>query len=925
MDLYILAGIVAFLFFCMIFAIIRKSFRTKLRFLTVLISAVAAFVFTIILKNNLAFTVDGMLLPQLDVYYPEAAATFREMMSFSPTLVVLAENCACSMLAPLLFLACFIVLSTVTWVVYFVVTLLLSIPLRKLKRKPVSSAIYGLLQGVIILIVWLVPVTCYLEMAPAVLDEVANAGVLPEEQSTAILNREDPTFAIVYQVNDTATVKCARAYGCGYVAGMLTDIKVNDSSSVTLMSEVNALTHFGCNVYKISLNTDVTGYGPEQAELILDTAVSFGESELLPTVAGELIFAVTDSWKNGEDFWGMAKPSLDEIMAPFFNDLIDLLHADAHSNDNLREDVTTTATVLAILAQNQTFRHLSNTEALLTNLSEGTAIKDIIVTLGSNSRMSVLVHDVTNIGMRAVATALQVPGNTQEIYDNFINNTTALLSTLESVEEAERVPAIQSKLSEELSKAGVDVDEDILECFAIVINEDIAACNGQITPDFLIGLFTAYADANAEGGITDVSYNGSYSAFMTLNGGNTVQNAYVTAFSNLASAVSVIPADDPERFIKVSAAVEASFGELLNGMDDDKATSFRGKLVSAFVKATDVEKTHKNLGSLKSSETVNTSLVTVDDIMKAAEGTELDLTNLEQEAESFQQMVTKASELIEIMSGSNTEGESSAAKTEEIIPVVGELLNILKDTPTVGEDATGKLFTSIVQSETVRETTGLSATEAKELADTVTGGIGDYEKAMDTVQAGFDLLDALSGDNVLKSENIENIIKVIDVNSAKVIKDFFTTEKLGQYGIVSEKLDTTRDLLFVLVDTVSLHDEAERTEDVEAVKHLFNLLIIASGKDSHGEDLFGEESKMGTAHDVVHTILDSQLGYETLIAGMTKDGAIIEERRDAFGVHRNFSDSDEAQLIGIATGYLTENPDKALEVQALLALLGIKL
>lgn len=937
MDLYIYAGIGAFLLFCMVFAIIRKSFRTKFRFYTVLLSAVAAFVFTLILKNNLAFAVDGMLLPQLDVYYPEAAGTLREIMSFSPTLTVLAENCACSMLAPLLFLLFFIVFSTLTWIVYFVITLLFSFPLRKMKRRPISAAIHGILQGAIIIIVWLIPITCYLEMAPAVLDEVASSGVLPEEQSAAILNREDPTISIVYQVNDTVTVKTARAYGCGYLSGMLTDIRVNEGSTVTLMSEINALTHFGCDVYKISLNTDVTGYGPEQAELILDTAVSFGESELIPTVAGELIFTVTDKWINGEDFWGMAKPSLGNIMDPFFNDLITLLHDDAHSNDNLREDVTTTANILAILAQNQTFKHLANTEALLKNLGEGNALKDIIVTLGENSRMSMLIRDVTNIGMRAVATALKVPENTQVIYDDFINNTTDFLKTLDTVEETEKVTAIESKLSDELSRAGVDVSPEILECFAIVINEDLSAHESEITADFLTELFTAYADADIGGGIIDAAHNGAFSILMPLENGKENgkgKNAFVTALSNLTSAVTKIAEDDPERFIKVSEAVENAFGELLEGMDDEKAANIRGKLVSAFAKAKNIEKTHKNLSSLKSSETVNTSLVTVEDIIKASEGTELDHTNIEKEAESFQQMVTKATELIEIMSGSTseggdgegeTEGTAPAPKVEEIIPVVGEILNILKETPTVGEDATGKLFTSIVQSETVRETTGLTATEAKDLADTVTGGIGDYEKAMDTVQAGFDLLDALSGDNVLKSENIENIIKVIDVNSAKVIKDFFTAEKLAQYGIVSEKLETTRDLLFVLVDTLSLHDEAERAEDVEAVKHLFNLLIIASGKDSHGEDLFGEENKMGTARDVVYTILDSQLGYDTLIAGMTKDGAIIEERRDAFGVHRNFSDNDEAQLIGIVTEYLTEKPDKALEVQALLALLGIEM
>ena len=224
MDLYIYFGMGVFLLFCMVFAIIRKSFRTKFRFLTVLLSAIAAFVFTLLLKSNLAGLVDGALLPQLDIYYPEVASTLRELMGFSPTLTVLLENTACSMLAPLLFLTFFIVISAVTWVVYFIITLLFSIPLRKRKRKPMVSAIYGLLQGVIILIVWLIPVISYLEMAPVVIDEITDSGVLSAEQSTAIANREEPITATVYQLNDTVVVKYGRAYGGGYLANMLTDI-----------------------------------------------------------------------------------------------------------------------------------------------------------------------------------------------------------------------------------------------------------------------------------------------------------------------------------------------------------------------------------------------------------------------------------------------------------------------------------------------------------------------------------------------------------------------------------------------------------------------------------------------------------------------------------------------------------------------------
>ena len=95
MDILILSGVAVYLLFCVIFAVIRKAPRTKLRFFTVLLSAIAAFVFTLILKGNLAATIDGMLLPTLDANYPEYAATLREIMALSPTLTLVLENTAC--------------------------------------------------------------------------------------------------------------------------------------------------------------------------------------------------------------------------------------------------------------------------------------------------------------------------------------------------------------------------------------------------------------------------------------------------------------------------------------------------------------------------------------------------------------------------------------------------------------------------------------------------------------------------------------------------------------------------------------------------------------------------------------------------------------------------------------------------------------
>ena len=937
MDLMtaVTAGLAIFFVISILFAMIRKSPRAKLRLITVIISAVGAFVLTIFLKGNLDMILEDHIIPRIYTAAPEFVATFNELMALSPTLVHLVESSACAILAPLLFLVLFLALMIVSWVVFFVFSLLLAIPFHHAKSSSFTSALCGALQAFIVAFAILIPVACYTEYAPTVMNELAESGILPEEQAESIKNKDNEIVAIMDQVNNAPIITVSRSMGVKPIYVMLTDIKLENGVSTHLEDEISALTHFVCDVYELSQNTDIAGYGPEQAQILLHLSVSFGDSKLLPSITGEFIYAVTEKWIAGETFWGLAQPSLGEILDPFFNRLISLLHDDARDIEHLSEDVSTAAKLLAVLAENRVFSHISDTDALLSAISEGDTLKDMIMTLGENPRMNVLISDITNIGLRAVAQALNVPENSDVIYNNFISNVTNFLNESSSMDQTERASALCDKLTTELDDAGIVLDTSLVSCFSTAMLEDIKLLNGEpITTDFVKDFFTAYSEATggsmggSEGETIPLSYKGSpeftvidftSSAYKGMTKEQLIANTFIGKLAFIIGEAASIPENSTEKEALIESTVRTTLDSYLSSMENDKADEAVTEFITSLTSAKDLKKSEEIVTSIASAETLITNIVTLDDILGAAGDRDLSGENIEKEAEALSQIIGKTSEIVGLIN--NNDGKMP--EISEITSVAGSMLNLLGDTPTIGKEATGLLFTSLVQSKSVRESTGLSTEEAKAIADSVSNGIGDYEAAFETVDVGLNLVTSLTSGNMTGIEDIEKLIKVMNATTAEMISTHFNADRLAQYGFKPEKAETAAEFISVLTTNIANHDAEHKQEDVEAVRHMFNLAITASGK-TDGKTLFGEEGKLGDANAVVNTIMDSSLVYETLIEVMTEDGAVKDSHRDVFGIGDKLGENDAELIADAVADYLAEHADRALEAEAILALLGIE-
>ena len=372
-------------------------------------------------------------------------------------------------------------------------------------------------------------------------------------------------------------------------------------------------------------------------------------------------------------------------------------------------------------------------------------------------------------------------------------------------------------------------------------------------------------------------------------------------------------------FPKIQTEVRNTLTSALETKGEEKAEEIMSMFTGSLASSQNLSGSSQVVGSLSAPENIITTLVTVKDILNATGSGKINSENLEQEAAAFTQIVSQAVEIMQVLEDSNGE----LTNISDITSAAGSILNTLGGTSSVGSDAVGLLFTSLVQSETVRSSIGVSASEAKDLASNIVNGSGDYEKAFDTVAVGFDIAASMNSNTLTSPEEIEKLIRALTPDSANIIKTYFTTDRLAEYGLPAEKLDTTIDFINILIDNIVGHDAEHREADITAVRSIINMVIVASKGDHSGENLFGEHGELEDPYEMLATLMDSELGYETILDAMTENGEIREDRVNAFGTANMLTEEDKEALAEASEEYLAQHPDRELEVNAFLALLGI--
>ena len=301
---------------CVYTAIKRRSHTAVIRVCTVAVCSVLAFIFALLLKNAAVDFLNVKCIPLIANYNYEYWDIANTALSIAPDFVILAEKVAVAAVVPLLYLLIFAVLRLLTWLIHLLICLLFKKvffpqawhrgPMGKFKRyveglkhRTSVSVVCGILQGSIVIFSVMIPITCYVEMADAMMDKIASSDLFTEEEAQETLGKENKVFRFVEQVDNSAVFTAFRKIGCSFFVNKLTLVTVNETLEVPLMNEIDSVAGLTVDViwfvkYAHFEMTSILEDGKAIVSAIKDIMKNHDESQIIQSLFDNLMDATPD-------------------------------------------------------------------------------------------------------------------------------------------------------------------------------------------------------------------------------------------------------------------------------------------------------------------------------------------------------------------------------------------------------------------------------------------------------------------------------------------------------------------------------------------------------------------------------------------------------------------------------------------------------
>ena len=928
MNDFVLFGIIAvYLLVCVGFGFLRGMAKSRIRCLTVLGAALLSLIITVIFKNSmldmeqLKETINSAGLPE------DAMGTISALL-LSETLCQALVGFASAFVVPILYVAVFAILCFISWIVHLIVTAILRKKLKaqneRAKHRTLWTVLLNVAQGLIVVFVVLAPFNVYSKLVEPVMTAVNETGIA----------EENPEFAAIMgdyakPVSDSVVLSVYDTLGGGLVCDAITDFRVNDKS-VHLDDEVEAIVSFVCNIMSLS-ETDIDDYTDKQAGVLNSIATSFEKSELLSTIMGEVVYYSTESWMADEDFVGIGRPNMGEMLDPMFVTLLEILHSDAKNIPALKADIQTTASLVGILAKYNAFANLDDTDAFVTKLGADGMVKELIATLGANQSMKVLIPEITNVGMRAIAKSLKLPANSEEVYNNFTSDIADALNETKHLEGEARVEALTDKVLAAFDTAGVPIEREILDAYSASLIADLGSAE-EVTADDVSAFFTIYASTVA----SDSANSGTEptSATVALNHGQEKKfNSQIYDLmtdEQLQKSGAAVLASVSEKLSRLEGT-DTEIGEaakqiLIDGYDEffDENNGVMKRLSKIKLDKAIDPSTIQNTAGMKDQHSMKTNIVTMDQLVinvKAAAAL-LSPELVGQEADILSAVFANVVPML----GGGIEADS----IDELVRSLGPILDQLQASATVGAESTANLLIAAIQSEPFRKKADMDVTTATQIAKKATeskeGEPVKYENTLNAMAGAVVIGNSISSGDLATEDDIRKFIETLTPQTAAIMRDYLTPQRMLKYGIGADKADVSAELLENLFDYLAGDiEETKFDSEVKAVQQLLNIAIAAKNDTTGTNKLFGEHGrlKMDAYHLIEIMVKSDSVCYaldETLV---TENGT----ESDPFGVGKQITEesTDRQEFLTVVDSYRTMHAGENVDERLILvgALFGI--
>lgn len=845
----------------------RKLFKTRVASICTIASILLAFIATIVFKSvaaNPKFLKDT-LLPMLSLSLPEMA---EKLIDKSDVLTQVAAGLPLAILSPLVFVIFAIAFGILGVIAYIIITTLVGNPYKRKRGKhkgskssknsksskgrkgsvvPYATArtiAWSVGAGLATLVVVLTPIVFYGNLVDDVVEAVVEAGVMNEDQKADFDNSSEK---FIEPITDSTIVQVFRVFGGDAIVGELSSFQV-DKETVYLDDEIGAIVELVGNVMPLTKAGAPGNYGEEQADAMIEVAESLTKSKFLTYIASEAVCHFTDGLNpvgvGGTD-------TFDDLLTS----MVTILHEDSRDNKKFSADIKTVAEMGAELVRGGVFANINSTQDVMEGLSGTDTIKNVIVVLGRNDSMKCLIPEVTNVGIRAIASFIDVNADEEALYEDLMSTIASDLNSVKGSDEETRVSELSSKLNTAFDDAGIVVDKQILDLYSVAMIHGVLNESGEeeVTSDDVKTFFGSYADTvdlMNQPMPVDSSDEAPANSTAAILARMTVRlSAMDVANGDLSAQADAILAEEAE------AMLGTTEGVLYNAIV--------GVKIKKAIKAENIT----NTAALKNKDVFRetTLRIFLDELVIDAKAA-AELINddtVENEADAIGGIFSTAGELMDEMSG--TIDLSTMAGS------VGGILNSLNASICVGPERTSNLFVAIIQSSTVRNSAKMDIATATELGRKgSTGDNIDYAQTFKTISNTMDVLSGVNGDG-MEQADLSVVLKDMNPQTAGMVESYITEERLTEEYKVPEQYSGTAAPL--ISDVFGFMGDPEQTKDMtdteyeqeaDALNDVMTLVTSASDKANSGttsESVFGdpETSVLGkSAEDTVGTFMASE-------------------------------------------------------------------
>lgn len=922
--------------------IFRGVGKARIRGIGMLLAAVVAVLLTALTKK---FWVSEQLL---DGVLAEMGneALFVEMMENSPTLGSMLFECMASLIAPLLCLIYFVIAAIFFWIVYLVLSMTLGDYLQKHDEKckfaKIRAGIWGGVWGAVIAVMIMIPISGYMELAAPVSSGILKSEILTQEREQVLQDVLDEYIAPI----DGGSAKVFRVFGGGYLVDSLTDFELN-GQNIDFSEEIDSVSSLACGIIQLT-NGAVVEYGAKEAIAVDSVADAFEDSVLLPQIAGELIFGVTDSWLSDRTFLGIAPPSagnMANLFDPFLNASYEILRRDAHDPNALQADIRTVANMMNIFVDHRVFETLSNRDRLMTVLSTDGITGKLILELGENDSMKALIPEVTNFGVRALALTLQIPNNSDEVYAAFFASVANAVKYIKILPEEQRAESLASRLQTCFDEAGIPVDEELLICCSLSMIKDMIDTEQatHITSDDA----KAFFELCAKGAEKDPSQAVSELAETVALSDETEETTPKTA----DPYVNTVYEGMTERELQKTGAyvlaktyrellcvnVDSAREEAKNIVKENYATLWEddsnmlGVLDDFLLTAPLSEDAYEAMLALKSPESFITTRVLLHDLIIDAKEAEsrLDAEGVSAEAEMISQIFVAANQVYRKVEYGNNIG------LPQISAPLGEIMDAVKLSVCYGEEKTAGLFFAIMQSERVRTSANLDVKTATLMAQKATEGDSQsYQKTIIAISKAVTILNDYNyGDREVSDAQWMDLMKDINHQNAAVIEIYVTPDRVESYGMGEKYSQISSEIVGNTLHSLAnkMPSDAQYSAEATALNSLMNLAFAAK-ENAGAKYLFAKEGHPSvfstSSEETVRIFMASESVMAALKTSLLNaDGTISADRFDVYdlGKKQPSDSNDHEDLLNVIKSYYEQNQNEETKqnLSALAALFGV--